>query len=79
MARLLYKPLALIMSILGGLVAGALFKRRGVAVGQEDETPKATDERRSWREVVAAAAMKGALIGGVKASPTVPARPASPA
>lgn len=67
MARLLYKPFGLIFSILGGLVAGALFKRVWSAVGHEDEAPKATDESKGWREVVVAAAAQGAIFGGVKA------------
>lgn len=67
MARVLYKPLGLLISILGGLVAGALFKRVWVAVAQEDEPPKPIDARRGWSEVIAAGAMKGAVLGGVKA------------
>ena len=67
MARLLYKPLGLIFSVLGGLIAGAVFKRVWRAVAHEEEAPKATDERRGWREVVTASAAKGAVFGGVKA------------
>jgi hypothetical protein len=33
----------------------------------ESKAPKATDERRSWREVTAPAAAQGAVYGGVKA------------
>jgi hypothetical protein len=67
MARLLYKPLGLFLGILGGVAAGALFKRVWSAVGHEEEAPKATDENRSWGEVVLAAAAEGAVFGGVKA------------
>lgn len=67
MARLLYKPFGLVFSVLGGLVAGAVFKRVWSAVGHEEEAPKATDEGRRWREVVVAAAAQGAIFGGVKA------------
>jgi hypothetical protein len=67
MARLLYKPFGLLFSVLGGLVAGAVFKRVWSAVANESEAPKATDEDRGWREVVAAAAAQGAVFGGVKA------------
>jgi hypothetical protein len=66
-ARLLYKPFGLIFGALGGLVAGAVFKRVWSAVGNEEEAPKATDEGRGWGEVVAAAAAEGAVFGGVKA------------
>jgi Protein of unknown function (DUF4235) len=67
MARVLYKPFGLVFSVLGGLVAGALFKRVWSAVGHEEEAPKATDESRGWGEVVLAAAAEGAVFGGVKA------------
>ncbi len=67
MARLVYKPIGLLMSVLGGLVAGAIFKRIWRSVADEEDAPKATDERRSWREVATAAAAQGAVYGGVKA------------
>lgn len=67
MARLLYKPFGLIFGILGGMLAGAVFKRVWSAVGHEEEAPKATDESRGWGEVLVAAAAEGAVFGGVKA------------
>lgn len=67
MARVLYKPFGLIFSILGGILAGAVFKRVWSAVGHEEKAPKATDESRGWGEVVVAAAAEGAVFGGVKA------------
>ena len=63
----LYKPIGLLVSVLGGLVARALFKRLWRAVADERDAPNAKDRERSWREVVAAAAMQGAVFGGVKA------------
>ena len=68
MARLLYKPLGLFVSVLGGLVAGAIFKRAWSSVAREEEPPDATDERKGWGEVVAAATLQGAVFGGVKAA-----------
>jgi predicted metal-dependent enzyme (double-stranded beta helix superfamily) len=67
MARLLYKPLGLLFGVLGGIVAGAIFKRVWRAAADEAEAPKATDKRKSWGEVFAAAAAEGAVFGGVKA------------
>jgi hypothetical protein len=67
MARLLYKPIGLVFSVLGGLVAGAIFKRIWRVAADEKDAPKPTDERRSWREVTAAAAAQGAVYGAVKA------------
>ncbi|HVM63452.1 MAG TPA: DUF4235 domain-containing protein [Acidimicrobiales bacterium] len=68
MAKLLYKPLGLVMSVLGGLAAGALFKRAWRLLAHEDEAPKATDRGRGWREVLPAAALQGAVFGLVKAA-----------
>jgi hypothetical protein len=65
--KLLYKPFGLLASVIGGLVAGALFKRTWALVAHEDKAPKASERDRSWHEVVAAAAIQGAVFGGVKA------------
>jgi hypothetical protein len=67
MARLIYKPFGLVVGVLGGLAARAVFKRVWSVAGHEDEAPKATDEDKGWREVVLAAAAQGAVFGGVKA------------
>jgi hypothetical protein len=67
MARLLYKPLGLLMSVIGGIVAGAIFKRIWRLLADEEDAPKATDERKSLAEVVTASAAQGAVFGGVKA------------
>jgi len=67
MAKLLYKPFGLLFSVLGGIVAGAVFKRIWGAAADEEEAPKATDETKGWGEVVIAAAAEGAIFGGVKA------------
>jgi hypothetical protein len=66
-ARLVYKPFGLIISVLGGIVAGMIFKRVWGAVGHEGEAPAATDEAKGWGEVLVAAAAEGAVFGGVKA------------
>jgi hypothetical protein len=65
--KLLYKPIGLVVSVLGGLLAGAVFKRLWRAVADESDAPNAKDRERGWREVIAAAAMQGAVFGGVKA------------
>jgi hypothetical protein len=66
-ARILYKPLGLLISVFGGLVAGAIFKRIWRAVAGEQDAPKATDESKGLAEVVTASAAQGAVYGGVKA------------
>jgi hypothetical protein len=67
MARILYKPLGPLISVLGGLVAGAIFKRVWRVVAREEVAPKATDESKGLAEVVTASAAQGAVYGGVKA------------
>jgi uncharacterized protein DUF4235 len=67
MAKVLYKPFGLLFSVLGGIVAGAIFKRIWGAAGNDEEAPKATDATKGWGEVVVAAAAEGAVFGGVKA------------
>jgi hypothetical protein len=65
--KLLYKPFGIVASVLGGLLASALFKRFWRLVANEQEAPTAKDRDRGWGEVVAAATMQGAVFGGVKA------------
>jgi hypothetical protein len=67
MNKLLYKPVGLIISSLGGLLAGILFKQLWKHASGEDDAPQATDSSYGWREVVIAAAVQGAIFGAVKA------------
>ena len=68
MTTILYKPLSLLATAAGGLVAGVVFSRAWRLLASDDEVPSATDEKRSWREVLAAAALQGAVFGTVKAA-----------
>ena len=67
MIKVLYKPVSILVSVLGGVLAGVIFKRVWKLVAHEDDAPKATDAQRSWREVLAAAALQGAIFAVVKA------------
>ncbi len=66
--KLLYKPLGLLVSALGGILAGAVFKKVWKAVSGEQEAPEATSAEHSTREVLIAAMMQGAIFGVVKAA-----------
>jgi hypothetical protein len=68
MIKLLYRPVSMLVSVLGGILAGAIFKRVWKIIGQEDDAPKATDARRGWREVLLAATLQGAIFAAVKAA-----------
>jgi hypothetical protein len=68
MAKLMYKPLGLLASVLGGMLAGAVFNRIWAMFAHRDDPPDATDADRSWKEVLPAAALHGAVFGLVKAA-----------
>ncbi len=68
MSKVLYKLVSLLISVLGGVLAGAIFKRIWKLAAGEDEAPKATDEDRGWREVLLAAILQGAIFAVVKAT-----------
>ena len=65
--KLLYRPFGLASSVLGGVVAGMVFKQVWKRIADEEDAPKAIDARRGWREVIVAAAFQGAVFGTVKA------------
>jgi len=66
--KLLYKPVSLLVSVLGGVVAGAIFKQVWKLSAGEDDAPKATDSQRGYREILLAAALQGAIFAVVKAA-----------
>jgi len=66
--KLLYKPFGLLVGVLGGRAAATSFNRLWRLVDNEGQAPKATDRDSSWRQVVIASAMKGAVFGVVKAA-----------
>jgi Protein of unknown function (DUF4235) len=68
MIKLLYKPASMLVSVLGGILAGAIFKRVWKIIGREDDAPKATDAGRGWREILLAATLQGAIFALVKAA-----------
>ncbi|GAB3584695.1 DUF4235 domain-containing protein [Amycolatopsis endophytica] len=66
--KLMYKPLSLAVSALGGVLAGMLFKQAWKASTGEDDAPDATSSDYSTKEVLLAAVLQGAIFGGVKAA-----------
>ena len=67
MIKAAYKPFGLIVSVLGGLLASALFSRLWAAIAHEEASPEATDRDRGWGEILTSAALHGAVFGAVKA------------
>jgi predicted metal-dependent enzyme (double-stranded beta helix superfamily) len=68
MIKLLYKPLGMLVSVLGGILAGTIFKKVWKITAGEDEAPQATDAHRGWGEVLLAASLQGAIFAVVKAA-----------
>jgi hypothetical protein len=66
--KLVYKPFSLALGIAGGVLAGMLFKQVWKVVAGEDEAPEATSPDYTWAEVLAAAALQGAIFAVVKAA-----------
>ncbi|MEV4052177.1 MULTISPECIES: DUF4235 domain-containing protein [unclassified Amycolatopsis] len=68
MNKALYKPLSWVVGALGGILAGQVFKQVWSRVAGEEDAPDATDRDYTWRQVVIAAAVQGAIFGAVKAA-----------
>lgn len=68
MGKLQYKPFSMLASLLGGMAAGAAFKRIWRIAAREEQTPSATDPARRWPEVLGAAALEGAIFAVVNAA-----------
>lgn len=68
MNKLAYKPVGLLLGAAAGLLAGIAFKQVWRVVSGDDDAPDATDEDRGWGEVLAAAALQGAIFAIVKAA-----------
>jgi hypothetical protein len=66
--KLLYKPFSLVFSVAGGVLAGLLFKQLWKVIAGEDDAPEATSQDYGWGEVLAAAALQGAVFAVVKAA-----------
>ncbi|MEU1075557.1 MULTISPECIES: DUF4235 domain-containing protein [unclassified Streptomyces] len=67
-SKIVYKPVGLALGAVSGLLASALFKQAWKVLGHDEDAPDATDEERTWSEVVLAAALQGAIFATVKAA-----------
>jgi hypothetical protein len=65
--KVIYRPLSMLASVLGGVAASAVFRKIWKAITHEDEAPTADQPDRTWKEVAAASALQGAVAGGVGA------------
>jgi predicted metal-dependent enzyme (double-stranded beta helix superfamily) len=67
-SKVAYKPVGMLLGIGAGIVAGAVFKQVWKIAAGDDDAPDATDEERGWGEILAAAALQGAILAVVKAA-----------
>lgn len=68
MAKLIYRPFGLLFSVLGGILAGMVFKQMWKIFSDEKDAPKAKESEYGWREILPAAMLQGAVFGLVKAA-----------
>ena len=65
--KVAYKPVGILLGIGAGAIAGFVFKEIWKVASGDDDAPNATDEDRGWVEIIAAAALQGAIFAVVKA------------
>ncbi|MGY0488944.1 DUF4235 domain-containing protein [Streptomyces sp. WG-D5] len=66
--KIAYKPVGLALGAVSGMMAGIAFDQTWKLLGHQDDAPDATDEHRSWQEVLIASALHGAIFAVVKAA-----------
>lgn len=68
-AKILYRPLGLVGSVVAGIVAGQVFKQvwKHATPGDIADAPKALESEYNLREILVAAAVQGAIFATVKA------------
>ena len=67
-AKILYRPVGLMSSLIGGLIAGVLFKQvwKRAAPGEKTDPPTALQTEYPFKQILVAAAVQGAIFSVVK-------------
>jgi predicted metal-dependent enzyme (double-stranded beta helix superfamily) len=68
LSKVAYRPVGLLLGMGAGLVAGAVFRQVWKMAAGDGDAPNATDEDRGWGEILAAAALQGAIFSVVRAA-----------
>ena len=66
MLKLLYKPVAIVAGIIGGLLSGLIFKQVWKVAGRGTDPPAPLDSERGWGEILLAAGLQGTIYALVK-------------
>jgi hypothetical protein len=67
MAKVLYAPIGILSGVLGGLIASTIFKQVWKRIAGADDPPTPRQSEYTWKEILAAAALQGAIFSIVKA------------
>jgi hypothetical protein len=54
MTKLIFRAASMLVGVVCGLLAGAIFKKAWQFAADEDEAPKDTDAGRGWHEILTA-------------------------
>ncbi len=69
-AKVLYRPVGMVSSIAGGMIASLLFKqiwkRVSPSAGSGDDAPGPLESEYPFKEILLAAVIQGAIYAGVK-------------
>ena len=67
-AKLLYRPVGLVSSVVGGLIASVLFKQiwKRVSAGDDADPPGPLQSEYAFKEILVAAVLQGAIYSVVK-------------
>jgi hypothetical protein len=68
LTKVALKPVNVALGFAAGAVAGLVFKQVWKLASGEDDAPDAGDENRGWGEILAAAAIQGAIFSVVRAA-----------
>lgn len=68
-AKILYRPVGIVTSVLAGLLAGSLFRAvwHKTVADDKSDPPTPLQSEYEWREILTAAALQGAIYALVKA------------
>lgn len=67
-AKVVYKPVGLVVGMAGGALAGLLFRKVWDRIGPGEDAPQPLEQDHSWKEVLAAAAIEGVILSVVRAA-----------
>ena len=67
-AKVAYKPVGLIAGLIGGAIAGSMFRQLWTRVADEQQPPKALQQEYPWKEILLMAAIQGAIVAVVRAA-----------